>query len=157
MGLFRVDAIGDGAGVAMSADRNNKATRAHDMGCVSRRQRAKREAQRQMVMALPRPRDEDDRLLLRILMMMTREPRPKPVPPKHQRERCGAKCRDGHACRAPVFKRPDGSLARRCRMHGGASTGPKTEEGKRRALEALHAGLLRRWEKYRLAGRRTGS
>ena len=129
----------------MSADRNSEPTRARDTGCVSRRQRAKLAEQRQIVMALPRVRDAEYQLLLRIVMLMTREPRREAVPPKKLRDRCGAKCRDGHACRAPVFKRPDGTLARRCRMHGGASTGPKTEEGKRRALEALHAGLLRRW------------
>ena len=150
MDLFCVDAIGDGAGVAMSADKNSKPMRARDMGCVSRRQRAKLAEQREMVMALPRPRDADDRLLLQILMLMTREPRREAVLPKRQRDRCGAKCRDGHACKAPVFKRPDGSLARRCRMHGGASTGPKTEEGKRRALEALHAGLLGRWARRKI-------
>lgn len=98
-----------------------------------------------MVMELPRPSNLEERLLVRIMTLMTREPRRKAVAPKMQRDRCGAKCRDGHACLAPVFKRPDGSLSRRCRMHGGASTGPKTEEGKRRALAALHAGLLRRW------------
>ena len=45
---------------------------------------------------------------------------------------CGARCRDGHACRAP---RVPGR--RRCRMHGGLSTGPRTPEGMARALEAL--------------------
>src|SRR5512139_3641354 len=129
----------------MSGDKNRRHTRARDTGCISRRQRAKRAAQREMVMALPRPRDAEERLLILIMKLMTREPRREAVPPKRLRERCGAKCRDGHACRAPVFKRPDGTLARRCRMHGGASTGPKTEEGKRRALAALHAELLRRW------------
>lgn len=134
----------------LSADRNSKPTRARDTGCVSRRQRAKLAEQRQIVMALPRVRDAECRLLLQIMMLMTREPRREAVPPKKLRDRCGAKCRDGHACRAPAFKRPDGSLARRCRMHGGASTGPRTEEGKRRALEALHAGLLRRWARRKI-------
>lgn len=129
----------------MSGEKNKTPTRARDTGCISRRQRAKRAAQREMVMALPRPRDAEERLLILIMKLMTREPRREAVPPKGLRDRCGAKCRDGHACRAPVFKRPDGTLARRCRMHGGASTGPKTEEGKRRALAALHAGLMRRW------------
>ena len=45
---------------------------------------------------------------------------------------CGARCRDGHACRAPVVRG-----RRRCRRHGGASTGPRTVEGKARALGAL--------------------
>lgn len=45
---------------------------------------------------------------------------------------CGARCRDGHACRAPVVRG-----RRRCRRHGGASTGPRTVEGMARALGAL--------------------
>src|SRR5208282_1079137 len=37
--------------------------------------------------------------------------------------RCGAKTRRGTACQSPAM--PNG----RCRMHGGASTGPRTPEG----------------------------
>ena len=133
----------------MSGEKNRRPTRARDTGCIARRQRAKRAAQREMVMALPRPRDAEERLLIEIMKLMVREPRREAVPSKGLRDRCGAKCRDGHACRAPVFKRADGTLARRCRMHGGASTGPKTEEGKRRALAALQAGLLRRWARHK--------
>jgi hypothetical protein len=40
--------------------------------------------------------------------------------------RCGAKTRAGAPCRAAAM--PNG----RCRMHGGPSTGPRTEEGKAR-------------------------
>ncbi|WP_418953535.1 HGGxSTG domain-containing protein [Zeimonas sediminis] len=80
----------------------------------------------------------------RVIEAALRPPRCAAVPPKHERPRCGARCRDGHACLAPVFKRPDGQLSRRCRLHGGASTGPKTAEGRRRALEALREGN-RRW------------
>jgi hypothetical protein len=40
--------------------------------------------------------------------------------------RCGAKTRAGLPCRAAAM--PNG----RCRMHGGPSTGPRTEEGKAR-------------------------
>jgi len=39
-------------------------------------------------------------------------------------QRCGAKTRRGTACRRPASKRNG-----RCRLHGGASTGPRTEEG----------------------------
>lgn len=48
--------------------------------------------------------------------------------------RCGAKTRSGGCCRGPAM--PNG----RCRMHGGPSTGPKTEEGKARirASRTLH-------------------
>lgn len=37
--------------------------------------------------------------------------------------RCGAKTRRGTACKAPAMSNG------RCRMHGGASTGPRTPEG----------------------------
>jgi hypothetical protein len=65
--------------------------------------------------------------------------------PKHARPRCGAKKRDGRPCAAPVECAPDGSLRRRCRNHGGASTGPKTAGGRARTGAAVAA----RWEAYR--------
>ena len=37
--------------------------------------------------------------------------------------RCGSKTRRGTACQAPAMRNG------RCRMHGGASTGPRTPEG----------------------------
>lgn len=45
---------------------------------------------------------------------------------------CGARARrnDNQPCRQPAMKNG------RCRMHGGKSTGPKTEEGKRRSATA---------------------
>ena len=45
---------------------------------------------------------------------------------------CGAKARRNNhqPCRQPAMKNG------RCRMHGGKSTGPKTEEGKRKAAAA---------------------
>jgi hypothetical protein len=46
--------------------------------------------------------------------------------------------------------RPDGSLARRCRLHGGLSTGPRTPEGRARSIAALFAGLLQ-WRLRRQA------
>lgn len=84
----------------MRGDKNTGPTRARNTGCVARRQRAKLAAQREKVMALPRPRDAEERLLLQIMLLMTREPRREAVPPKRLRDRCGAKCRDGHACHA---------------------------------------------------------
>tara|TARA_B100000683_G_scaffold267127_1_gene300350 strand:- start:235 stop:567 length:333 start_codon:yes stop_codon:yes gene_type:complete len=39
-------------------------------------------------------------------------------------QRCGAKTRQGSPCRRPANKRNG-----RCRLHGGASTGPRTKEG----------------------------
>ena len=46
-------------------------------------------------------------------------------------QRCGAKTRKGTACQRPANKRNG-----RCRGHGGASTGPRTEEGRTRISEA---------------------
>jgi hypothetical protein len=44
--------------------------------------------------------------------------------------RCRAKTRQGQECRAPAM------LNGRCRMHGGASTGPRTPEGLARSRRA---------------------
>ena len=52
--------------------------------------------------------------------------------------RCAAKTRQGTPCRAQGLGR-----GHRCAMHGGLSTGPTTEEGKLRALEALERGRRR--------------
>ena len=60
--------------------------------------------------------------------------RVKPTPPK--RVTCGAKRhRDGQPCQA--LSEPG---KRRCRFHGGRSTGPRTPEGKARALANLKRG-----------------
>jgi len=40
--------------------------------------------------------------------------------------RCGAKTRNGKKCRAPAMRNPQRGQYTRCRMHGGASTGPRT-------------------------------
>ena len=54
---------------------------------------------------------------------------------KRNRPKCGAKRKyDGSPCQAPCFKREDGTVAKRCKLHGGASTGPKSAEGKAKAL-----------------------
>ena len=45
---------------------------------------------------------------------------------------CGAKTRTGKPCQAPGNGRGG-----RCKLHGGKSTGPKTQEGKARSLAAL--------------------
>ena len=49
-----------------------------------------------------------------------------------ERETCGAKTRRGTPC-----KRRDLYANGRCRMHGGLSTGPKSEAGKAAARENL--------------------
>ncbi len=46
--------------------------------------------------------------------------------------RCGAKTRRGTACRSPAMANG------RCRMHGGASTGPRTEAGLARSRQARY-------------------
>jgi hypothetical protein len=49
-----------------------------------------------------------------------------------QGARCGARTRQGTPCN---LYRMQGK--RRCRLHGGLSTGPKTEAGRERAMRAL--------------------
>ena len=44
---------------------------------------------------------------------------------------CGAKTRKGHQCKKNVLVGKQ-----RCRLHGGLSTGPRTEEGKARIVAA---------------------
>lgn len=51
-----------------------------------------------------------------------------PCPPETTDLKCGAKTRAGTPC-----KRKDLYDNGRCRLHGGLSTGPVTEEGKKRA------------------------
>src|SRR5205085_1391317 len=68
---------------------------------------------------------------------------------KGDRLRCGARRRDGHDCGAtPVWLR--GALTARngrCRMHGGLSTGPRTDEGKERVREAARRTMVDRWRR----------
>lgn len=52
--------------------------------------------------------------------------------PLGERPACRARSRAGHPCRQKVVPGK-----RRCRFHGGLSTGPKTEEGRQRVIEAL--------------------
>ncbi len=65
--------------------------------------------------------------------------------PKRERPRCGATCRNGSSCQAPPVwdKRRDCPVNGRCRIHGGLSTGPKTEEGRRRIAESNRARAAR--------------
>ncbi len=66
--------------------------------------------------------------------------------PKKIRPRCGAKTRTGGECQATVVPGK-----RRCRLHGGLSTGPKTEAGK----ERIRRANIERWKRnYRLRKRR---
>lgn len=54
------------------------------------------------------------------------------------RPECGAKTKTGEPCDEPVFPGK-----RRCRSHGGLSTGPKTEEG----IERIREAQRRRWQR----------
>jgi hypothetical protein len=53
--------------------------------------------------------------------------------------RCNAKTRKGTPCRARGLGKGG-----RCKLHGGMSTGPRTPEGKARALAAAREGF-KRW------------
>jgi hypothetical protein len=55
-------------------------------------------------------------------------------PAKRERLRCEDTCRDRTSCKVPLVwdGRLDRPVNRRCRVHGGLSTGPKTQEGRRR-------------------------
>jgi hypothetical protein len=55
--------------------------------------------------------------------------------------RCGARTRQGQPCRMAVVVLGK----RRCKFHGGLSTGPRTEAGRAR----IAAAQRRRWEKFR--------
>jgi len=57
-------------------------------------------------------------------------------------KRCGARTRKGKPCRAKALPGKT-----RCKFHGGASTGPRTVEGKARIAEAQR----KRWAAYREA------
>lgn len=58
----------------------------------------------------------------------------------NRRVKCGAKTRKGSPCR--LSSEPG---KRRCKFHGGRSTGPRTAEGKARIAEAQR----KRWQAYR--------
>jgi hypothetical protein len=58
---------------------------------------------------------------------------------------CGSPCKGGGICKSTVVF-PNG----RCALHGGLSTGPKTDSGRRRALNALErVNLQRRLDQQR--------
>ena len=60
----------------------------------------------------------------------TREPTPWRQR-KSQRPKCGARTRVGGSCKAPVVHGKN-----RCRMHGGLSTGPRTDKGRAAIAES---------------------
>jgi len=50
---------------------------------------------------------------------------------------CGALAKSGKPCVRDPFKKEDGSTNGRCELHGGKSTGAKSEEGRKRSLANL--------------------
>lgn len=70
---------------------------------------------------------------------------------KSELPQCGAKTRAGRPCRAKAAWDEYRCAPQngRCRLHGGWSTGPRTEEGLLRVAEAARQAQLRRWEAYR--------
>ena len=76
--------------------------------------------------------------------------------PMHRAPRCGSRTRAGSPCRAPAVRN-----RKRCRLHGGRSTGPRTAEGleRLRAARTKHGArardmqeLLRRARRLDAAG-----
>lgn len=68
---------------------------------------------------------------------------------KH-RPNCGAKTRKGTPCKAKVYWPYDWDApAKRCQMHGGLSTGPKTEEGMERLAKSAKENMERIWRERR--------
>jgi hypothetical protein len=51
-------------------------------------------------------------------------------------QRCLAQTRRGTLCQLPAERNPVTGLRKRCRLHGGRSTGPRTPEGRARAAAA---------------------
>lgn len=58
-------------------------------------------------------------------------------------ERCGALTRRGTPCQRKALANG------RCPNHGGLSTGPKTEAGRKRIAAAVSAAQRRRWAAWR--------
>lgn len=75
---------------------------------------------------------------IRIMNRALERTRVKPRPPKAERPRCGAMTRKGTPCKAPavwIAGEPEPRNGR-CRLHGGLSTGPRSEEGKAAIAES---------------------
>ncbi len=57
---------------------------------------------------------------------------------------CGAKNRRGLPCQCKLLLRGN-----KCKFHGGMSTGPRTPEGKSKAIAAMREGY-RKWRERRI-------
>jgi hypothetical protein len=75
-----------------------------------------------------------------------------PMNPMHASPRCGARTRQGRPCLSPAIRGK-----RRCRLHGGLSTGPRTAEGLERSRRARwkHGRYSREAREARAAERLT--
>jgi hypothetical protein len=60
---------------------------------------------------------------------------------KKLQEICGAKNRKGLPCQCKLLLKGG-----KCKFHGGMSTGPRTEAGKKKSIASLRAG----WIKWRI-------
>ncbi|WP_376873307.1 HGGxSTG domain-containing protein [Albirhodobacter sp. R86504] len=81
-----------------------------------------------MILALPPP----NRPIRKLWAQAFEEPPLRLIGPlTGQRVRCGAKTRKGTPCAAMSLPNK-----RRCKFHGGMSTGPKTQEGRDRIAQA---------------------
>lgn len=88
--------------------------------------------------------DDDKRVLFRLWAAKAQDAKAKdryvPSFPNYLRGlACGAIKKNGKPCRMTTL-----GANGRCKFHGGASTGPRTQEGRARALENLKLGRLKR-------------
>ncbi|PJK28921.1 HGGxSTG domain-containing protein [Minwuia thermotolerans] len=87
--------------------------------------------------------DDLDRLLAGLRLGLTGDTPPRPPRTlRAERPTCGARTRQGRPCRAKAVPGK-----RRCRLHGGLATGPRTPEGRARIAAAQRA----RWQAWRAA------
>jgi hypothetical protein len=82
------------------------------------------------------PMQPDEPILPRLVTLRHGNPPGDP----NSSPRCGAKNRKGTPCRAPAMWSKRAGKYTRCRMHGGASTGPRTREGLARSRRANWKG-----------------
>ena len=69
---------------------------------------------------------------------------------RKQRPLCGAKTRKGTPCQSKVYWPQEWDApAKRCRLHGGLSTGPKTAEGLERLAKSAKKTMERVWRERR--------
>lgn len=69
---------------------------------------------------------------------------------RKERPLCGAKTRKGTPCSAKVYWPQEWDApAKRCRLHGGLSTGPNTPEGRERLARSAKKTMERIWKERR--------